>query len=191
MPPPRGRSGSEAHPACPGATGRGGGVLRPWASIPTDPLATSQRCPGPRAVPQGPHPPSGRKGGPALELRTMEPVAQQRRLTRTGRRCGPSEGEQPRSDRKRVLSAMASATAAALWTGPWGFRSGGRAWEPLGNAGPRPCPRPAESLTGAGQRPGLPGATQQHVTQHPAARDRFHQMDLCRRSDVSAFEYSV
>ena len=93
----------------------------------------------------------------------MEPVAQQRRLTRTGRGCGPSEGEQP-SDRKRVLSAMASATAAALWTGPWGFCSGGPAWEPVGNAGPRPRPRPAASPTGAGQRPGLPGATQQHVT---------------------------
>ena len=81
VPPPGQLQRSEVHPACRGATGRGGGVLRRWASIPTDSLATGRRCPEPPALPRGPHPPSGRKGGPALplqtpalELRTVEPV---------------------------------------------------------------------------------------------------------------------
>ena len=99
--------------------------------------------------------------------------------------AGPSEGEQLWSDRKRVLSAMASVTAAALRMASWGSRSGGSAWEPEGNAGPQAPPQTWRVTHRGGA---AAGASRSLLAVRDCWENRsFHQVDLCRQSDVSAF----
>lgn len=70
----------------------------------------------------------------------------------------------PKGSSRGVLSAMASAPAAALRTGSRGSCSGGSAWEPLGNAGPQAPPQTCRLTRWGGAAAGASGS-------HLAARD--------------------